>query len=597
MKIEEYQITNFKGVRNASTQVTKFTTLVGKNGVGKTSTLEAIRFALTGVTPDGAVVTVGTPGCSVSVKVANNKGEMHEYRRAISDKGVGSVWMDGAKSTQKAVSQALETHLGIPVDNIALTSSADLLKAMKPKEFSSFILGYIPNKAERAELVNATPDPNPGLRGEVEEAISNVLPKDGITLSMIDDAYNTFKAYRKDFKDEAKAQDGQMSVLPKEDPGYDVEKLRKRLAQLADIKRAREEYAQKKRAYDSAVLAKRNWEKEKEELAVEVAKYPSTRPNPLNEKQLIETLASLNKSYGNQVKTLAGVNAALDQLRITQEALSKPICPISPLIVCHENKTVAIKEIEDSIVSTEAGLAALNEEMAKTQEQIDATKNAIAEANAASVAYEKRCALARSLTVLTENEPKIPAEPEIVAAGDEKETAEINAQIKKMEQWETYRNLLQKHAGCLNKVEVYEILCKAFAENGPVKQEIVKKYLNVFDKIVNARSKKFNPTFSFMFVADDGVKCLMSKDGKTFCSFEELSGGERAYMLFILLDMLNQLTGTKILMLDELNVMDTDVLDTLLAFVKGNESDYDHIFLSCVDFPAIRDLLKKHGLI
>lgn len=595
MIIKEFKTSNFKGINNLTLTPGKFTILAGKNGVGKTSTLEAIRYALTGAEPEGEIVTHGQSQCVVEITIENDKGESHSFKRVIS-KGSTKVYMDGVVSTQKAVDAAMESYIGIPVANIEITSSGDLVRAMKPREFSSFILKYVPSAVSRREVADLVPDTNPGLRSEIEEIVNTSFPEKDITLDMIEQFYSNCKAARKEFKDNVKLQEGQLAALPQENPGHNVDELRAQLTSLMDLKRAKEEYASKKRAYDAAVVQKANWEKQKNELTEEIAKLPSERRNPITLRTLEETLSKLNASLANQNKTVMGVNAALGQLRVTKEALEKPICPISPLITCHENKTVAIKEIEDSIKSTEEGLVALNEEIEKTEREIADTKTKVVEENAAITAYDKRCTLARSLKILTDNEPKIPAEPALITGEPEDEVRRINVKLSEMEKYETFKTLSVRHAGCLNKVEEYDILCKAFAENGVVRQTIVSKFLGHFSKLANDRSGKFNPKYIFDFVVDDGVKVLMSKDGTTFCSYEELSGGEKAYMLFVLLDIFNQLTGTRLLFLDELNVMDTEVLDTLLAFVKGNEADFDHIFLSCVDFPEITDLFKKHKL-
>ena len=56
MKFEQIEIENFKGI-NKITYIPKNKTcvLTGKNGTGKTSFIEAIRFALTGDAPDGCI--------------------------------------------------------------------------------------------------------------------------------------------------------------------------------------------------------------------------------------------------------------------------------------------------------------------------------------------------------------------------------------------------------------------------------------------------------------------------------------------------------------------------------------------------------------
>ena len=54
-------------------------------------------------------------------------------------------------------------------------------------------------------------------------------------------------------------------------------------------------------------------------------------------------------------------------------------------------------------------------------------------------------------------------------------------------------------------------------------------------------------------------------------------------MIFIIMDMLNSLCGSNILLLDELSVVDTKCFDALLDIVLAYADDYDHILLAAVD--------------
>jgi recombinational DNA repair ATPase RecF len=56
MKFKEITIENFKGIKGITyTPLNKTAVLIGKNGLGKTSFLEGIRFLITGNTPDNCI--------------------------------------------------------------------------------------------------------------------------------------------------------------------------------------------------------------------------------------------------------------------------------------------------------------------------------------------------------------------------------------------------------------------------------------------------------------------------------------------------------------------------------------------------------------
>ncbi len=598
MKIKRMELNNFKSIAHKELIPGKYTISLGKNGTGKTSLIEALRFAMTGEAPDGELIKDGQRDAITKITLENESGEAHTFARMVSRaKNQNAVFMDGAKTTQKALNTAIESLVGIPVENIKVTSSSELVAAMKPQEFASFILGYTKSTVTLKDVLAAVPDTDPSLREQVESFIKELVPETGVTIETINNANDTFRAFRKDYKDSFKRQEAQMLELPHEDPGFDVKALKDKLRLADDLKKAQDEYNAKKRAYDSSLAALKKWEKDKAQLQADLAKLPDKRPNPIALNTVNEKLSKLRDSVLNQQKTIAGVEAALRQLNVTRDALSKPICPISPLITCHENKTVAIKDIEDSITATEEGLAAIQTELDKSVNEIKESEKQKGELEQEKLLYEKRCALAKALKTLSDNPPTVPAEPTLPPAGDESELLNIKQKISLMEKWEEYKDLVVKHAALQLKVDVCEILCKAFAENGEVRTAIIKKYLGAFETVMNDRAVKFMPGARVQFEAADGVVIKFAKDGVNFHVYEDLSGGEKAFLLFAILDLLNQLTGCKLLILDEINVMDTDILDSLISFVQANESEYDHIFLSGVDFPSITDLFKKHGLI
>ena len=70
MKIGKITVENFMGLEGKYVfDLGHFQALVGKNGIGKTTLLNAIRFALTGLEPDGCdIINKKSEECSVSIE-------------------------------------------------------------------------------------------------------------------------------------------------------------------------------------------------------------------------------------------------------------------------------------------------------------------------------------------------------------------------------------------------------------------------------------------------------------------------------------------------------------------------------------------------
>ena len=56
------------------------------------------------------------------------------------------------------------------------------------------------------------------------------------------------------------------------------------------------------------------------------------------------------------------------------------------------------------------------------------------------------------------------------------------------------------------------------------------------------------------------------------------------------------ISGTGILILDELSIMDESVLDALLTILTEHEGEFDMAILACVNHAETMELLGKHGL-
>jgi DNA repair exonuclease SbcCD ATPase subunit len=273
------------------------------------------------------------------------------------------------------------------------------------------------------------------------------------------------------------------------------------------------------------------------------------------------------------------------------------VCPISPLIECHTDKTVAKQEIKESIEATKEGATAVTAEIAKAEDELAQVKKQIEEYNSKAALYDKKIALAKQIKLMQDQAPEIPEKPEELEVSDTaEERAQLNAQLKAVSDYEDGVKLAAQIEALKTDVDDYEALVKATSEKGPVRTGVISKYMKVFEDVCNERSKKVRPEIDFKFVPDNGVVVLMNNGKGAYLPYESLSGGERAYMLFVLMDMLNALCGTNILLLDELSVIDSETFNSLLDIVLKYAGDYDHILLAAVDHKDTVDSIDAHGI-
>ena len=66
-------------------------------------------------------------------------------------------------------------------------------------------------------------------------------------------------------------------------------------------------------------------------------------------------------------------------------------------------------------------------------------------------------------------------------------------------------------------------------------------------------------------------------------------------MVYIIMDLINELSGMKLVFLDELSVLDENSLDSLMNLLIKHKDEYDHVFLAMVDHKDVLATLDKYG--
>ena len=416
-------------------------------------------------------------------------------------------------------------------------------------------------------------------------------------MSDIDAFLDMLKSSRKELKARIAEKKALYETKPKDMPAIKSE-VEGKLSLYTEIANKREVLEVKKKAYNTAV---ENAKKQEEVIASLKSEYDSitaARPNPAELHSLNEKRAELNASRRNQDIQLTGMTSALKRLETTLAAIETSVCPISPLITCHTDKSVAKEEIMDSIEATKEGLKAFDEESKKLDEKIALVEAQIEEYNKGRIAYEKKVDLARRIKELEDRKIEIPEKPEMEVpedAGVAEEIENCKKLLSIIEEYEEGIKISGNIEAMTEELECLEYLVKVFGEKGCVRVAIIAKYVKVFEDLINERSQKIRGDVSFSIIPEDGIKILMDT-GNGFLPYENLSGGEKAYMLFMIMDMLNSLSGTRILFIDELSVMDAENFNALLDIICTYSSEYDHVVFAAVNHMETVAAIKAHGI-
>ena len=93
-------------------------------------------------------------------------------------------------------------------------------------------------------------------------------------------------------------------------------------------------------------------------------------------------------------------------------------------------------------------------------------------------------------------------------------------------------------------------------------EKITEYYLNLFNQTIAARIQLLNIDLNIQFVLDDGISYRVYKQGTNEClEYEQLSTGEKKIIAFLILDLLNILSGARLMFLDDLNDLDVQTFE------------------------------------
>ena len=177
MKIAKIIINNFRGITTETLLPDKINVLLGHCGTGKSSTMDAIKWGLTGkITKED--IRYDSPEASIKIIFDDETSIM----RTQSAKATNYV--NEKVATEKATNEFLENKFGCSISSIEAMCGASFFKSLSKKDLKSFIIDILPIKASFSKIVELSDDLD-------EEKISFIKEylEDEVSLADIDAAY------------------------------------------------------------------------------------------------------------------------------------------------------------------------------------------------------------------------------------------------------------------------------------------------------------------------------------------------------------------------------------------------------------------------
>ena len=291
----------------------------------------------------------------------------------------------------------------------------------------------------------------------------------------------------------------------------------------------------------------------------------------------------------------ATINTAIQNLERTLKYLNLDVCVISKKLSCTTDKSGAKGEVTEALEKNKKLLEQHTADIKACETRIAEIDKAVEEYYASDKRYNLYQRVVNELKTLQESLTTVPEKPTVGNAANLAEQKKKLLDEKGLVINGIHRRKLETmNQGLENDIAVYTSLIDAFADKGAVKTGIINYYVHEFETACNSHSE-LAKGFEISFVPEDGVKVY----AKTPASAEPvyytgLSSGEKILVSFLVLDMLNQLTGMRMAFIDNLEQLDRRSLEYAHNILTSEEflDSYDHIFVCGVDNQDIKEVFS-----
>ena len=578
--IKKLLIKNFKGITDKVYTFEKEPFFLwGENGFGKTSFLEAIRFALTGKMP-ADMLYHGAESGYVAIQFNDADNTIIERQFFSSEKKPNKVKMNGKTCTGKAAQVVICDLMGCSLDRLQTITSHEVFLELINGDLGEFLRAFIFEELNRDLLFSLVP-----FDEDETDKLKRLIPT-SFEVSMLDKFYEALFNERAEVKKavqnlEAKFDLPEPETETTEEPPYytDYEMLMKDEEKYLTAKALKKKVASDKAAYERALREYNNRKVVLDGLKRELALYISVKPIEESEVETIQEALDATQEAISVGKTALASNAAtLNQQKKVLAALDSDACPISDCLVCKTDKTCVKAEIMDTIKSLEINNEDLNRTITNALSEAEKLREKLTSTRKLLKIYNDYLNLkTRVDEFVLGSEPMAPITTEI----DEFDCDLFEARKIEYEQWCERESAKAIYENKTKELSMLNSLVKKFASKGVVTNAVMQHYCDIFDEQASAIADLFG--YQISFIAEDGVKLIIKPTAtKQEVSFSSLSRGEQLTVSIIIYAVLNMLMGTGIMVVDNFNDLDNDAAGRAYKIIKTihEELCFDDIFIA-----------------
>lgn len=554
--------------------------LLGKNGAGKSSFLSALRFALTGEVSKEDIAD-GADCAKVSVLLDDGCS----FSRTIFAKDKPTkVEINGKTGSAKVLSEKLEEHFGISVNDIKFVSSKEI-SSVKSADFGKFISKFLPDKIKSSDVLKKASE----LTNEQKDELHMFLPP-SFLLADLDSVYDTIFDIRKTKKAELNVLKSK-SVLDIPTPKRTAADIDKDFLNIAKAEALASEYKKSLAVYEAAVRKKKEHDDNIKSLTAQAEAIKAKNPSE-------KIISAVEKEKDNIIKQSAALTSSNTTLKKNEKILEEVLnnlatskCPLSELVVCTTDKSAAKKEIEDSLASIKSTVEDNERQLSELNKKLEDCNARLSQYKKQEAEYQKKKALLIRLSALKVGCPEIPQKPVPIpeVADIEKKKAELNEEKRIITLYNNALKVMPAIEESENEIKNLTAILKSLSQGGEIRNYVTSYYLDFFVDTINKIAKKINPEYEYEISTDGGFTFFFKTNATARArKYEFLSQGEKVICDFILLLFCSKFGGTGMVFVDNLNDLDETNIKNVMNLITSLSADYSAVFVAAVDTAEIK---------
>lgn len=584
--ITTISIRNFKGIEDLQLNAKKLNAIIGKCGSGKSSLLDAIRFALTGKAGK-EVIRKGCREASVVLRFSDNS-TIERIRRT--SENISKC--NGKSSTKRSLDEFLTARNMNPCW-IESLCSVDWFAGLSSKDLNNFFMTILPLRAKAETVVELVAQLDKDLTEKKEKYLMEEILKKQEIFSFNDlaNGYNTAYTVRQELKRKYN------EMLPRctfneTVPAKTREDIEKELNNISQVEAAEKEYSKRLKEYASSKKQHDLAIKRLDEMKKELDTYSSCKKPKEETKTQAEADRKLFQVHIKRTNEYIGtINSTLDLLKRTLDNLDKPICPISEKLICTTDKSQLKEELLSLIQKNENALASNKEFLAKCEDQVRKRDDIISNYQKEVYRYEQKTTLENNISKFIV--PEILQEPQKVEKAHlEAKKKELLDLLSILSRYEKVQQNKKELAKIKDKYDLAQFAVKVLDSKIGIPALILQRTLRFFEKKCNEKASLLREGFQIHFLSDNGITIQVSPGkGKPFVDMKEVSTGEFVCVAYILMTMIGEATKCHLFLIDNLDRLDTEYLNALLSLLEEDKK-IEQVFLGGVDHADVERTLN-----